>query len=130
MYDVFQSEDMSSRGWFEIVSPGLSISEPHSEWLSRGDHKTIRWHAPDIKGFVHIEAHYRRSASSPPVKYAQLFSDIPNLGHRDWTVFPLPRRGVSDISPPPTGFGARWFIRVISVRCPWIYADSPTFFIR
>ncbi len=117
--------------WFEIVSPGISVSEPHAnERLERGGHKTIMWSAPALHGGVHIEAYYRPSGGASFSKYSRLFEDVANNGHRTWNIWGRPHGMTGSIDGPPSGNGVRWHIRVISARCPWIFAEGPEFILE
>ena len=117
--------------WFEIVSPEIRVSEPHAnEQLERGGRKTIMWSAPALHGGVHIEAYYRGSGEASFSKYARLFEDISNNGHCTWNIWDRPHGMSGSIDGPPSGSGVRWHIRVISVRCPWIFAEGPEFILE
>lgn len=116
---------------FEIITPALAITEPHwGERLIRGDNKTIRWNAPDLQGMVHIEAWYRRAPSESFRKYKRIGESVPNLGHYSWIVFKPHNSSVTEMYGPPTEAGSAWVIRIISQRCPWLYAVGPQFTVR
>ncbi|MBN2346936.1 MAG: hypothetical protein JXO51_11155 [Candidatus Aminicenantes bacterium] len=118
--------------WFEIVRPELRVTEPHAgEHVRRGDRKTIRWIGDRVQGNVHIDVYYDMHRPGYGIaKYERLFSNVSNLGHREWTVWPRPRAGQADIDPPPRGDDVRWFIRVISARLPWLYDDGDEFILE
>lgn len=118
--------------WFEITLPTLRVTEPHrNDDVSRDDNQTIRWVGPEIQGGVHIDAYYRYLRGGSAIKYTRLFTGVSNLDHRDWIVFPNTGGSEAELDPPPTHShgddDVRWFIRVISARCPWIFADGGEF---
>ncbi len=116
--------------WFEIVSPEIDVREPHAgERLERGGHKTIMWSAPALHGGVHVEAYYRGRGEASFSKYARLFEDIANNGHRTWNIWDRPHGMTGSIDAPLSGNDIRWHIRVISARCPWIFAEGPEFIL-
>jgi hypothetical protein len=118
--------------WFEIIQPEIIISEPHNgERLRRGNTKTIRWNAPELRGNVHIEAYcISTTPGSFYSMYERIFSNTSNDGHQDWRIWPRPRVGNAEINPPPTGDSYRWAIRLISATCPWIFVQVEQFIIE
>ncbi|HOW45327.1 MAG TPA: hypothetical protein PK919_09165 [Candidatus Aminicenantes bacterium] len=117
--------------WFQIVQPGINLSEPHAgERLERGGSKTIRWSAPDLRGGVHIEAYYRRVGGGSLTKYVRLFENTANDGHQGWRIWDRPHGMTGSLDGPPSGGDFRWFIRVLSARCFWLFADGPEFILE
>jgi len=117
---------------FQINKPAFEVTEPHSgENLRRGHTKTIRWNAPDVRGHLNIEAHYLKpDPGSFWVLYQRIFTDIRNTGSRDWTIWPRPGAGGGEVDPPPTGNSVSWKIRIISVDCPHLFAESGSFILN